>query len=132
MSQENVEIVRAALTAVRDRDRRTAAAVFAPDAEWHNTTAFPGPRVCVGPDAIIDFWVTLVEDVAAEGNEIEQVREFDGRVVVGFHQWGSGRRSGAPFDVRYAAIFEFVDQRIVRVFVHGHYAKALEAAGLAE
>ncbi len=132
MSHENVEVVRAALTAVRDHDRRAAAAVFAPDAEWHNTTAFPGPSVCVGPDAIVDFWVTLLEDVGTEGNEIEQVRDCDGRVVVGFHQWGSGRRSGVPFDVRYAAIFEMVDRRIARVLVHGHYAKALEAVGLSE
>jgi ketosteroid isomerase-like protein len=131
MSQENVEIVRAAFRAARDLDRRAAAAVFAPDAEWHNTAAFPGPRVCVGPDAIIDFWVTLVEDVTTEG-EIEQVREVDGRIVVGFHQWGSARRSGLPFDVRYAAIFEIVDRHIARVFVHGHYAKALAAVGLSE
>jgi hypothetical protein len=42
------------------------------------------------------------------------------------------RGSGAPVDVRWAAIFEVVDQRIVRVDVHGKYAKALEAAGLRE
>ena len=70
--------------------------------------------------------------LATEGDEIEQVQEFDGRVVVGFHQWGTGRQSGAPFDVRYAAIFEMVDKRIVRVLVHGHYAKALAAVGLSE
>jgi ketosteroid isomerase-like protein len=132
MAQENLEIVRAAFRAARDLDRRAAAAVFAPDAEWHNTTEFPGPRVCIGPDAIIDFWITLVEDVATEGNEIEQVREVDGRVVVALHQWGCARRSGVPFDVRYAAIFEIVDRRIARVFVHGHYAKALAAVGLSE
>ena len=125
----NVEIVRAALRAVRDRDRRAAGAVFSPEAEWHNTSAFPGPRVCVGPDAIVDFWITLVEDFEPFGDEIEQVVETDGRVVVGFRQWGRGRNSGVPFEVRYAAVFELTDQRIVRVDVHGHYAKALEAAG---
>ena len=128
MSRENTEIVRAAVRAVREQDRRAAGALFAPDAEWHNTSTFPGARVCVGPDAIIDFWIALVEDFDSFGDEIEQVAETDGRVVVGFHQWGRGRHSGVPFEVRYAAVFEMADQRIVRVDIHGHYAKALEAA----
>jgi ketosteroid isomerase-like protein len=132
MSRENVEIVRAAFTAIRDRDRRAAAALFTPDAEWHNTSSFPGPRVCVGPDAIIDFWVTLTEDFEAVRDEIEQVLDVDDRVVVAFHQWGSGRQSGVPFDLRYAAIIELVDQRVARVDIHGEYAKALEAVGLRE
>jgi len=102
MSQEDVEIVRAALTAIRDLDRRAAASVFTPDAEWHHTSSFPGPRVCVGLDAIIDFWVTLTEDFEDFGDEIEQVLDVDGRVVVAFHQWGSGRQSGVPFDLRLA------------------------------
>jgi ketosteroid isomerase-like protein len=132
MSQENVEVVRAALTAIRARDRRAAAAFFTAEAEWHNTSAFPGPRVCIGSDAIIDFWVTFVEDFEVGGDEIEQVLDIDCRVVVGFHQWGRGRRSGVPFDVRYAAIFELGDERIVRVNIHGEYAKALAAVGLRE
>jgi ketosteroid isomerase-like protein len=132
MSRENVEIVRAAFAAIRDRDRRAAAALLTPDAEWHNTSSFPGPRVCVGPDAIIDFWVTLTEDFEGVRDEIEQVLDVDDRVVVAFHQWGSGRQSGVPFDLRYAAIIELVDQRVVRVDIHGEYAKALEAVGLRE
>jgi hypothetical protein len=39
---------------------------------------------------------------------------------------------GTPLDERFAAIFEVVDQRIVRVDIHGSYAKALEAVGLRE
>jgi len=34
--------------------------------------------------------------------------------------------------VRWAAIFALVDRRIVRVDVHGEYAKALAAVGLRE
>jgi hypothetical protein len=60
----------------------------------------------------------------------KQTSEIDGRIVAGFHQWGTGRISGAPFDERFAAVFEFVDQRIVRVDIHGSYAKALQAVGL--
>jgi ketosteroid isomerase-like protein len=132
VSQDSVEIVRAALRAIRDRDRRAAATLFTPDAEWHNTSSFPGPRMCVGPDAIIDFWVTLTEDFDDFRDEIEQVLVVDDRVVLEFHQSGSGRQSGVPFDLRYAAIFELVDQRVARVDIHGGYAKAVNAVGLSE
>jgi ketosteroid isomerase-like protein len=132
MSQENVEVVHRALSALADFDHEQATAHFAPDAEWHNTSGFPGPRVCVGTDAILDFWKALDEGFSARGEEIEQVWEAGELVVIGVHQWGSGRASGVPFDVRFAAIFEVVNQRIVRVDVHGNYAKAVEAAALRE
>ncbi len=130
MSQQNMEVVRAAVVAIRDCDHRLAVALFTPGAEWHNTSVFPGPAVCVGPDAIAHFWETVQEDFEVAGMEIEQISDADGRVVAGFHQWGTGRISGAPFDERFAAIFEVVDQRIVRVDIHGSYAKALKAVGM--
>jgi ketosteroid isomerase-like protein len=132
MSQQDMEVVRAAVVAIRDCDRRLAPALFTPDAEWHNTAAFPGPPVCVGVEAIVDFWEAIREDFDVAGMEIEQVSDADGRIVAGFHQWGTGRMSGAPFDEHFAAIFELVEQRIVRVDIHGSYAKALAAAGLSE
>jgi SnoaL-like domain len=132
MSRENVEIVDAALRALGDLDRGQAAILFAPEAEWHNTSAFPGPSVCVGPDEIVDFWAGLVEGFGGGGNEIEYITDLDRQVVVGIRSWGSGRLSGAPMDVTYAAIFELVDQHIIRVRVHGDYRKALEAVGLPE
>jgi hypothetical protein len=63
--------VPAALMAIGDRDHRLAAALFTPGAEWHNTSVFPGPRVCVGPDAIVHFLETLHEDFEVAGMEIE-------------------------------------------------------------
>jgi ketosteroid isomerase-like protein len=126
----NVEIVRAALRALGHHDRDRAAALFAPEAEWHNTPSFPGPSVCVGLDQIVDFWEGMAEGFGGGGNEIEQITEIDGQVVVGIRSWGSGRLSGAPVNVQYAAIFELVDQHITRVRVHGNYAEALEAVRL--
>jgi ketosteroid isomerase-like protein len=132
MSQENVEIVNAALRALGRLDRDQAAILFAPEAEWHNTSAFPGPSVCVGPHQIVDFWAGMSEGFGGGGNEIEQITDVDGQVVVGIRSWGSGRLSGAPVDVRYGATFELVDRRITLVRVHGDYNEALEAVGLSE
>jgi hypothetical protein len=64
--------------------------------------------------------------------EIEQIADVDGHIVAGCHQWGTGRLSGAPFDERFAAIFKVVDQRIVRVDIHGSYTRALDAVALRE
>jgi ketosteroid isomerase-like protein len=132
MPQENVEVVYRALSAMEAFDHRQMAVFFPPDTEWHNTSAFPGPRVCVGPDAIMGFWEAIAAEFRERGGEIEQVSDVGGRVVVGFHSWGSGRASGAPIDARWAAIFEVADERIVRVDVQGDYAKALKAAALPE
>ena len=131
MSQENVEVVYRALSALEDFDHRRVAILFSHDAEWHSS-AFPGPRVCVGPDAIMGVWEELAEEVHELRREIEQVSDVGDLVVVGGHSWGSGRVSGAPIDMRWGAIVEVADERIVRVDLHGDYAKALEAAGLRE
>jgi uncharacterized protein (TIGR02246 family) len=127
-----VEVVRAAFAAIHEGDRQAAAALFTPDAEWRNTSSFPGPQVCVGADAIVDFYATLTEDFESLSDEIEQVRAVGDRVAVGFHQWGAGRQSGVPFDLRYAASIRLDDQRIARVQTHGGYEQALGAIGLRE
>jgi SnoaL-like domain len=107
MSQANVGLVRAVVIAIGDCDHRVAAALFTPGAEWHNTSVSPGPQVCVGPDAIVSLWETFRDDFDVAGIEIEQIADVDGHIVAGFHQWGTGRLSGAPFDERFAAIFKW-------------------------
>jgi hypothetical protein len=49
---------------------------------------------------------------------------------VGLHSWGSGKASGIPVDVRWAAVFELRDQRVTRVDVYGSYERAHEAVEL--
>lgn len=131
MSRSHLALVSEALRAVKTADQRAAARLFDPAVEWHNTSAFPGERVWKGPGEIIAFWQTLTEDFNEEGgHEIEQYAESHNRAVVGFHSWGSGRASGAPVDVRWAAIFELRDQRVTRVDVYGSYARASAAVEL--
>jgi ketosteroid isomerase-like protein len=54
MSQENVEIVRTTFDAICRRDYQRAKDGLHDDAAWHNTAEFPGPTVCVGPQAIAE------------------------------------------------------------------------------
>jgi ketosteroid isomerase-like protein len=133
MSQENVEIVRRMFEAVWRRDYDDAGSCFRADAEWHNTSAFPGPRTIVGPKAIFAFWRELFESFENEGEmEIEEVSEGGDCVVLGVHSRGRGKGSGVPVDVHWALTFDLHDEKIARVDVSGDYAKAVLAAELTE
>jgi Bacterial regulatory proteins, tetR family len=71
MSQQHVAVVYPALSGWRTAIT-SKPLCSRPGAEWHNTSAFPGPLVCVGIDAILDFWKgkrgydeVSVEDIAS-------------------------------------------------------------------
>src|SRR5436190_8008323 len=55
VAQEPVEIVREVVEALGRNDYERAAARLHPEAEWHNTDAFPGAKSCHGPQQITVF-----------------------------------------------------------------------------
>ncbi|MDQ6811206.1 MAG: nuclear transport factor 2 family protein [Actinomycetota bacterium] len=130
MSQENAEIVRRTFDAMLRGDDEDAGRGFQEDAVWHNTSVFPDPSICVGPQAILNFWATLVETFRESQTDVEQVVEGGDAVVLSLHSVGRGNASGVPVDLRWAAAFRVNDGKISRVDVHGDWAKALEAVGL--
>src|SRR5438552_15555165 len=107
MSQQNVEVAKRVIHAFNRRDYEKALHGFHADVVWHNTAEFPGQRICVGPEAIIDFWKTLMESFEGRGSmmDIERVVEGEGSVVVGVHSVGKGKSSGIPLDFHWAAAF---------------------------
>lgn len=132
MSRENVELARLALDAVRHGDYQTATRVFDADATWHNTGEFPGQRTCVGPQAIIDFWKTLLDSFEDDGMDIERVVEGENSVVLDVRSAARGRAGGVPIEVRWSVALHVSGGKISRVDVHGDWAKALKAVGLKE
>jgi hypothetical protein len=114
------------------RDYAEAVRGFHADALWSNTAEFPGPRCCLGPQAIMDFWTTLMEDVDIDQQEVERAITNESAVVVGVHSVGRAVRSGIAADVRWAAAFQLRDGLISRVDVYGNWQKALAATGLSE
>jgi ketosteroid isomerase-like protein len=132
MSQENVEIVRSTFDAMLRGDDEDARRGFQEGAVWHNTSVFPDASTCVGPQAILSFWATLEETFHGGQTDVEQSVEGGDAVVLSLHSVGRGNASGVPVSVRWAAAFRVIDGKISRVDVHGDWAKALEAAGLAE
>jgi ketosteroid isomerase-like protein len=133
MSQENVEMVRRGFDAVRRGDREGVERVFDADAVWHNTREFPGPATCVGPQAIVDFWATLLDSFEEDGRlDIERVVDGGETVVMSMHSVVRGKASGAPLDLRWAVAFTVRGGRVSRADVYGSWEKALQAVRLAE
>ena len=131
MSREDVDIVRATFTAICRRDYRGAAARLRDDAVWHNTAEFPGPNVCVGPQAIADFWEALTDSFEGE-TSVEALTEGDEGVLVDAHTVGRGRSGRVPLDLRWSLVFRVCSGKVGRVDVFGERAKAIRAAGLEE
>jgi ketosteroid isomerase-like protein len=131
MSQENVEIVRQTFGAMCRRDYQRAAGGFHQDAVWHNTREFPGPGVCVGPQAITEFWESLMESFEGETN-VEQIIAGEDGIVLAAHTVGRGASGGVPLDVRWNLAFRVRGDKVSRVDVYGDRAKALKAVGLEE
>jgi ketosteroid isomerase-like protein len=131
VSQENVEVVRRTFDAIFSRAFQRAATGFHHDAVWHNTREFPGPSICVGPQAIAEFWETLMESFDGE-TSVEQIIDGEQGVALGAHTVGRGTTSGVPLDVRWGIAARVATGKISRVDVYGNWAKALKAVGLEE
>jgi uncharacterized protein len=132
MAQEHAAIVRRLFEAVSRRDYDAVAELFAADAEWHNTSAFPGAAVVHGGPQIARFLEDMFSSYGGTGGsgmEIEEVTEGTDVVVTRARGWW---RSGGGVDLetRWAQIFRFRDGRVSRVDVYGDHARALEAARL--
>src|SRR6476619_377149 len=117
MSQENAAIVCDTFDAMARHDYAGAIRGLRADAVWRNTAQFPGPKTCVGPAAIVDFWRTLTEpfDENVSSSGIERVAADGDRVVLGVHSVGMGKASGLPIDVRWGAVFLVREGKIASV-----------------
>ena len=134
MSQQNVEIVRAANRAFEAGDVEVALAALDPDVEWHGTVGgMDEGRVYRGRDAVAEgftdyfaVWermaMTAVEYIDAGGDD----------VVVFHHEVARGRESGVVVESDPATINTVRDGIIVRVRSFMDRAQALEAVGLSE
>jgi len=129
MSAENVETVLRTHEALGKGDFEAAARGFHPDATWHNTSDFPGEAVCVGVQAIMDFWRGLLSAFEWTGY-VEQVLDGEDTVVLGIHSTAQGRASGVPVDAGYAVAHRMRDGKIGRADVYGSWDKAVKAVGL--
>jgi ketosteroid isomerase-like protein len=131
MSQEDVEIVRAAIDAWNRRDWDSALRDAAPDVEYDLSGALGPFRGVYGRDEIERAWADLTEgfaDVRLEPHEFIEVGEH---VVVPwtFHAVG---REGVEVESRVTFTFTIRNGSIARLRLYQELEEALGAAGLSE
>jgi ketosteroid isomerase-like protein len=134
MSQENVEIVRAANDAFLSGDIETALDALDPEIEWHATVGgVDEGRVYKGREEVVQAFVDYFE--VWERIEMRADKYIDAgeeNVVVFHHEVAKGRESGVVVETDTGTVQTVRDGRIVRVRSYMDRNQALEAAGLRE
>ncbi len=137
MSQENVEVVRAAFDAFnREGVEAFASRLFSPEFVFDASRAgIPGVGVYRGSDQVGAFfekdWFGAFPFEEWEV-EVEELIDRGDRVIVMSRQRGRGASSGVAAELELGNIFTLRDGEIVRVELYSDREKALEAAGLPE
>ena len=134
MSQENVEIVRAANEAFLTGDVETALDALDPRIEWHATVGgIDEGRVYNGVAEVVQAFAEYFEVwERIEMRADDYIDAGDDEVVVFHHEVAKGRESGAIVETDTGTVQTVRDGKIVRVRSYMDRDKALEAAGLRE
>jgi ketosteroid isomerase-like protein len=131
MSQENVEVVRAAYDAYNARDMDALRELYDPDAIIvRGLDGWPEPGPFVGREDVMRAFETLRG--AWDSDTLENVRLIDaGDRVVGRQTWrGIGR--GPELNMDQTVIITLRKRKIFLMEYFWDHAEALEAVGLSE
>jgi ketosteroid isomerase-like protein len=134
MSQENVDVVRAAFDAFTRGDTEAVLQLCAEDIEITQAPELPGvsPRQYGHPGVLEAFaiWPEQWDEYRIESMRV--VADPGEHVVVTTQQRGRGKQSGVEVDMEFAFLFAVREGKIAewRIFVSED--QALEAAGLGE
>ena len=132
MSQENVEVVRAAYEAIARRDREALDAILrehlAPDFEFE---AVLTGATYKGADGL---WELLddIQDTVGYRPEVQEAVDLDEHVLVVLRMSGRGSRSGAAVAQQGAVLVTFDGSTLVSGQSFASKADALEAVGRSE
>jgi ketosteroid isomerase-like protein len=132
MSQENVEIVRAANDAWNRGNIDAMFALLAPEFEWHTAGEFPGlDPVYRGPEGWRKFDHDFREAWDSLQVLIDEFHQVNDKVVAlaTFHARG---REGIELRRPIAWVTTIRDRRAVRGDVYADWDQAIEAAGVRE
>jgi ketosteroid isomerase-like protein len=132
MSQENVETVRRMYDAFHGGDAETALSHFSADVLVDASKARPDVGVGKGREqvnAVVASWLAAWDEWR---EEIEEMRDLGGRVLVVSVQHGRSKGTGIEVETRYAMLYDVHGGKITGMRMYGSHAEALEAAGLSE
>jgi ketosteroid isomerase-like protein len=129
MSQENIEIVRAAIDAFNERDWDTALKDAAPDSEADLSRAFGPMHGVYKLDEVRKFIDDLVDSWESLRLEADEFIEADEHVVVPWTVHGRGR-DGIEVSARVTWVWTIRDHAIERICMYQERQEALDAVGL--
>ena len=136
MSQENVEVVRAAFEAWNAGDMEALLAHFHPELVYHPRTDEPDPSPHVGRDAYERLVYGFVDSFSEVTVEVLEVIDAGDHVIastvlhVVLH--GQESASGAGVSDTYVFVYKLRDGLIVEGWEYRTKQEALEAVGLSE
>ena len=132
MSQENVEIVRAAFESFLGGDEEKTAQLLDPEVEFHGTVGgLQEGQIAHGQSEIDQMFES--EDLEAwEERRLEPEEFIDAGddVVVLLHEYRRGKGSGVELETETAVVVAVSGGRVVRIQGYMDRGAALEAAGL--
>jgi ketosteroid isomerase-like protein len=130
MSQENLELVRRAITAINARDIDAYLACCTENVELLMPVV--GSQY-LGADGIRRFF-TDIEDVGPDfWIEVQHVQAVgDGNVLALLRVGSTGRASGIVTGAETANVYDFIEGKISRIRIFFDRDEALKAVGLAE
>jgi ketosteroid isomerase-like protein len=133
MSQEDVEIVRSALTAGNRGDREAGLRFVHPEIVIDATRRVFNPTTYVGMEGVRRWFAEMGEVWEQFRLEHAELLDADDRVVVIGRLVGKGKASGARVGQPIVGLWTVRDRRIVRGEIgYSDRREALEAAGLRE
>ena len=131
MSEENLKIVKQAISAINARDVEAYLAVCAPDIELINpVSAIEGPAK--GEQGIRAFFESISEAATRFELEIERLQPLEGGRVLAAAVLHLESEGGFAQRQPITNLYELEDGRLSRVRVFRDRAEALEAAGLSK
>jgi ketosteroid isomerase-like protein len=132
MSQENVELVRAAYEAIARRDSAALDAILAdhvaPDFEFE---AVLTGATYKGVDALREL-LDDIQDVVGYTPAVQEAIDLDEHVLVVLRMSGRGSQSGVSVAQQGAVLFSLAGNQFVSGKSFASRAEALEAVGLSE
>ena len=133
MSQENLEILRAAYAAFNRRDFEGVSEFLHPDIEWHPFLGVVERSVYQGRNAVVKMWSDL-DDTFGGSLRVEPVEVIDcgEQIVAVVEARGTGSGSGAEVHQSWAQVATIRDGLICHVKPFPDRSSALEAAGLSQ
>jgi len=132
MSEQNVDIMRAAMEAFNRRDVEAFGRLLSRDAEIVPVRAALEGTVYRGPNAAAQYCAAVDESWENLRWEVEEIRDGGSWVLVLGRILGSGRGTGAAIDARAGWVAHFHEGLVTRFHTYADREEALRAVGESE